>query len=423
LADAPQWALSNNFLHWVDLQTLLVRNSAWNICNSLRGTKAIEESTDSNYSNLLQTVRYDDRIVNSDVLISTINESLSGRTEKLQEERKDNRRKNFSKESELNISKTIHLRKLANPFKNDKTKILSKSQREICQDADVSHSNCVSKYPIDVQSIARLRFLDSIKNSKKTDPDDSATSATLNKPLNLVISLKESACGHIHDQTKGRLDNYRHSSIVDKETYSVDSAILRQIDHSLDVQSSYDAKHKNIDYGLLKLSDLNELSKCNSDRGKELLETVSKLRADNGELNGTAIADDDLKQERAQILDKYVTHVLPPRLSDSKPKGRSSRSHLQSNVKCNNIKKESCIEEEAHKSESTDLVTGCNPTLNNWVCFDMSGQYPGHSRPPVGTPPPQTVWNHLTMTQGQGNFGSLCLFNKIYINMIIDSIN
>lgn len=31
----------------------------------------------------------------------------------------------------------------------------------------------------------------------------------------------------------------------------------------------------------------------------------------------------------------------------------------------------------------------------------MSGQYPGHSRPPVGTPPPQTVWNHLTMTQGQ----------------------
>ncbi|XP_046604181.1 transcription factor 20 [Neodiprion virginianus] len=32
----------------------------------------------------------------------------------------------------------------------------------------------------------------------------------------------------------------------------------------------------------------------------------------------------------------------------------------------------------------------------------MSGQYPGHSRPPVGTPPPQTVWNHLTMAQGQG---------------------
>jgi len=357
--------------------------------------------------------------VNPNVLISTINESLSERTEKLQGElqkdKSDNRRENFNKESELNINKTIHsIHKPAHPFKNDKTKILSKSQREIYQDVDISRSNCVSKHPIDVQSIARLRFSDSIKHGKKTDPDDSATSVTRNKPLNLVISLKESAhCGHIYNQTKDRFNNYQHSSIVDKETHSVDSAILKQIDHSLDAQNSYDAKYKNIDYGLLKLSDLDELSKCNSDRGKELLETVSKLRIDNGELNGTAI-DDDLKQERAQILDKYVTHVLPPRLSDSKPKGKSSWSHLRSNVKCNNnIKKESCTEEEAHKSEKTDLVTVCNPTLNNWVYFDMSGQYPGHSRPPVGTPPPQTVWNHLTMTQGQGIFGLLYLFNRI----------
>ncbi|XP_034948940.1 uncharacterized protein CG5098 [Chelonus insularis] len=39
---------------------------------------------------------------------------------------------------------------------------------------------------------------------------------------------------------------------------------------------------------------------------------------------------------------------------------------------------------------------------SNWEDFTMSGQYPGHSRPPVGTPPPQAVWNHLTMTQGSG---------------------
>ncbi|KAH0541117.1 uncharacterized protein CG5098 [Cotesia glomerata] len=39
---------------------------------------------------------------------------------------------------------------------------------------------------------------------------------------------------------------------------------------------------------------------------------------------------------------------------------------------------------------------------NIWEDFAMSGQYPGHSRPPVGTPPPQAVWNHLTMTQGSG---------------------
>ncbi|XP_057324364.1 uncharacterized protein LOC130667015 [Microplitis mediator] len=39
---------------------------------------------------------------------------------------------------------------------------------------------------------------------------------------------------------------------------------------------------------------------------------------------------------------------------------------------------------------------------NFWEDSAMSGQYPGHSRPPVGTPPPQAVWNHLTMTQGSG---------------------
>ncbi|XP_044020522.1 hybrid signal transduction histidine kinase G-like [Aphidius gifuensis] len=44
----------------------------------------------------------------------------------------------------------------------------------------------------------------------------------------------------------------------------------------------------------------------------------------------------------------------------------------------------------------------------------MSGQYPGHSRPPVGTPPPQTVWNHLTMTQGSGlNIHPTALTNAV----------
>ncbi|RLU19021.1 hypothetical protein DMN91_009379 [Ooceraea biroi] len=395
LAGAPQWALStsNNLLHWLDLRALLIRrNSAWDIYNSLRATKAIEESISPYliYPNYLQTVRHDDRIVDPNVLPSTVNESLSGQTEKLQGEQKDrldNKRKSFYKESELgllDIDKTIfNPRTLAHSFKKDKSKILSESQRGICQDVDISHSSCVSKHRIDVRDIAEQRISsDSIEHSKKPDADDYATSAAHNKPLNLVISVKESA-RHTYNETKDR-----HSSIVDEGTRSVDRAILTQIDHSPDVQSSYDAKYKNIDYGLLKLSDLDELS-CNSDRGKELLETVSKLHTDNSELNST------------EILHKYVTHVLLPHLNDGKPKGRSAWPHLQSNVKCNNIKKESSTEEEAHKSESTDLVSACNPTLSNWACFEMSGQYPGHSRPPVGTPPPQTVWNHLTMTQGQ----------------------
>jgi len=172
----------------------------------------------------------------------------------------------------------------------------------------------------------------------------------------------------------------------------------------------------------LKLSDLDELS-CNSDGSKELLE-IGKLRASDSEINEKIVTNDDLKQERAHILDKYVTHVLPLRLSDvAKPK-ELSWTYLQSNVKCNSIKKECCTKEEAHKSENGDLITACNPTSGNWVCFEMSGQYPGHSRPPVGTPPPQNVWNHLTMTQNQGNFKLLYFFfTPILVKSFLMDIN
>ena len=81
------------------------------------------------------------------------------------------------------------------------------------------------------------------------------------------------------------------------------------------------------------------------------------------------------------------------------------------------VKKEQILETQAlfiHNSESISIQ-------NN---FKMSGQYPGHSRPPVGTPPPQTVWNHLTMTQGQGilfiYFKTFCLpRSKIALKFIV----
>ncbi|XP_076167363.1 uncharacterized protein LOC143146711 isoform X2 [Ptiloglossa arizonensis] len=63
--------------------------------------------------------------------------------------------------------------------------------------------------------------------------------------------------------------------------------------------------------------------------------------------------------------------------------------------------KEIDYEEYTNKTKNIYFATDCKPILSNWEDFEMSGQYPGHSRPPVGTPPPQTVWNHLTMTQGQ----------------------
>ncbi|KAL6262256.1 hypothetical protein P5V15_007351 [Pogonomyrmex californicus] len=399
---APQWALSDHFMRWINVQTLVAHNNEQDIDDSYYK----KDTTEAINLNLIypiklsSTVRHNDRIVNSNVLTSTVNESLSEQTKTLQKEQKnrlDNCQKDYgegTKSSLLNTTKTT------DSFVKNTSRILSESQKEIYHDTNIKLLSCLSKHSIDTQNIAELKVTsDNIEHNKEACDPDCTTSVADNEPLNLVINSEESIRSHTYSKTRNRLCNYPHSLSVDKETLSVDGAILRQLDHSSNVQSFCNAKYKKVDYGLLKLSDLNELS-CNSDKGKELLETIGKLHASSSEVNRKIVTNGDLKQESEQILDKYVTHVLPSRLSENKAK-TSAWIQLQSNVKCNNIKKEYCSEEGTHKSESTDLVTVCNPRLNNWACFEMSGQYPGHSRPPVGTPPPQTVWNHLTMTQGQ----------------------
>lgn len=414
---APQWALPNNFIQWIELQALVAHNTEQVIDGLYHKTKDITESINLNsiYSAKLFTARHNDRIVNSNVLTGTINESLSKQTGNLQKEQKDrldNCQKDFAEGTDsdsLNTSKTTES---TYSSVKDKTKILSELRKGICCDANISLFSCVSKYSIGTQNIAGLKITsDNIEHDKESCDPDCTTSVADNEPLNLVINSKESI-QRSHSYSD-RFCNYPQSSGVDKETHPIDGAILRQLDHSPNVQSFYNAKYKTVDYGLLKFSDLNELS-CNSDKGKELLKTISKLHASSSEVNGKVITNGDLKQESVHILDKYVTHVLPSRLSDSDNKSKaSSWTYLQSNIKCN-IKKECCSEEKAHKSENIDLA--CNPRLSNWAYFEMSGQYPGHSRPPVGTPPPQTVWNHLTMTQGQGNF-NLKIFDAIFFTI------
>ncbi|XP_050464952.1 uncharacterized protein LOC126858566 isoform X2 [Cataglyphis hispanica] len=398
---APQWALSNN-LQWVDLQALVAHNTVQDIHDLHNKGKDITEASNlsSIYSTKLsQTARHNNRIANCNILSSTANESLSRQTRKLekkQNDRLDNCQKDFSVETELqllNINKTTES---IYSFTKNQTKILPKSRKEPYYDTDVNYFSYVSKHSINTQNIAELKIaLDNIEHNKEKEVCDSGSNISVidNEPLDLVISSKES---HNYSQAKDRICNYPYSSIGYKGTPLVDGAILKQKHHSPNVQS-YNTEYKNIDYGLLKLSDLDELS-CNSGKDKKLLKTINKLHTNNSEINGKTVTN-DLKQERAHILDKYVTHVLPPRLSSD---SKASWTHLQSNAKCNNIKKECCTKEEAHKSENTDLVqlTTCIPKLSNWACFEMSGQYPGHSRPPVGTPPPQTVWNHLT--QGPG---------------------
>ncbi|XP_020280475.1 uncharacterized protein LOC109853110 isoform X2 [Pseudomyrmex gracilis] len=393
---APQWALPNSFMQWIDLQALVAHNNTvQNLYDLHHKETSITESKNPNkHTNLSETARHDDEriVLNSDVLIPrTVDVSLFAETRKVvQKDRLDNCRKEFV--TELG---SVNSDNKACPFARDKVQDFSNLQKILGHETDIA---CASEDSTDTRSsIARPIVASSgVECNKETcDPDCNSSVASNNEPLNLVVDSKESA--RRDDRTKDRVcGSYQYTSVVDKGTLSVDGAILRQIDHSPNVQS-YNAKYKNIDYGLLKLSDL-ELS-CNSDRSKELFKSISKLNADS-EVNGKTVTNGDFKPERVHILDNYVTHILPPHSSDSKPK-ESSWTHLQSNVKCNSIKKECCTEEEAHKSENTDLVAACNSALGNWACFEMSGQYPGHSRPPVGTPPPQTVWNHLTMAQGQ----------------------
>lgn len=410
---APQWALPNSFMQWIDLQALVAHNNTvQNLYDLHHKETSITESRNSNkHSNLSETARHDDEriVLNSDVLIPrTVDESLFAETRKVQ---KDNRLDNCRKEFLTEVGSVTSDK--ACSFARDKVEDFSNLKKLLRHETDIA---CASENLTDTRSssIARSKVVASsvgIECNKQTcDPDCNSSVANNNEPLNLVIDSKESAR---RDRTRDRFcGSYQYTSVVDKGTLPVDGAILRQeIDHSPNVQS-YNAKYKNVDYGLLKLSDL-ELS-CNSDKGKELFKSISKLNADS-EVNGKSVTNGDFKPERVHILDKYVTHILPPRSSsDSKPKV-SSWTHLHSNVKCNSIKKECCIEEEAHKSENTDLVAACSSALGNWACFEMSGQYPGHSRPPVGTPPPQTVWNHLTMAQGQGNFRFLDNRNHLIV--------
>ncbi|XP_076297211.1 uncharacterized protein LOC143217181 isoform X2 [Lasioglossum baleicum] len=100
---------------------------------------------------------------------------------------------------------------------------------------------------------------------------------------------------------------------------------------------------------------------------------------------------------------ELVAHGVVPDTFDSRDKKKRPDRFAGVNVNdTTDAKTDSSAEQHTNKSQNTYFASSCESILSNREDFEMSGQYPGHSRPPVGTPPPQTVWNHLTMTQGQG---------------------
>lgn len=397
---APQWALPYGFMQWVD-RGLISHNTAYNAYDLHQKGKSTTKSVNlsSEYSTELLKTAHNDSIVNSSALTSAVDESLSIRTEKSHEEThadsSGNHRKNF-------VEKTFNLLDIVEPTVFSYGTVRNRIGISVEPQEKISHLNetgintsdsRASRHSTTDTNDDALRIVSDIIEQCEEALDDCVTSVSDNEPLDLVINSTRSAPSHTtYGEADNRLDEYL--SVIDKETLPVGGAILKDISHSPDAQSCYNIKYK--DYGLLQFSDLDKVS-CNSDRGKELLRVIKNLHTAD-EVNGKTVVNDNLKLEKTyDILDKYVTHVLPSRLSDAKQRG-SSWSRARSSVKCNSIKKEYVTKEEAHKTEGAIY----NKKLNNWEYLEMSGQYPG--RPPVGTPPPHPVWNHLTMAQGQGNF-------------------
>lgn len=387
---APQWALPyHSFMHRFG-RRLIAHNTAYDAYDFPHKDKSTTESDDlsSECSTELSQTAHNDGVVNSSALTGATDESLSRHRGKLPEEAHANGSGDAQRdviERTLKLlgidEQTVSLYSIA----RDRGKIAAEPREEISyhDETDISTSSSrASEHSTTDTSRDALRIVSDIVEHREKD------TVSDNEPLDLVVNSKRRA--HSHTEAKDRLDEYL--SVIDK-TLPVGGAVLKETNHSPDAQACHNVKYKN--YGLLQFSDLDKLS-CNSDRGKELLKAVNNLHTND---ETKAVTDDELKLEKGyDILDKYVTHVLPSRLSDAKRRGLSwTRS--RSSVKCNNIKREFGTEEETHKTESAV----CNTRLNNWEYLEMSGQYPGHSRPPVGTPPPHTVWNHLTMTQGQGN--------------------
>ncbi|XP_015609135.1 uncharacterized protein CG5098 isoform X2 [Cephus cinctus] len=99
--------------------------------------------------------------------------------------------------------------------------------------------------------------------------------------------------------------------------------------------------------------------------------------------------------KHSDLADPTLTHRQQ---KSSRGSAESSRLNVDRGA---GIKTEKFADEEVNRIDDSSAIKVCKLPRNSWEDFDMAGQYPGHSRPPVGTPPPQTVWNHLTMTQGQ----------------------
>lgn len=289
-------------------------------------------------------------------------------------------------------------------FCKDKSEALSETKIRIYHRNRIVDSLCyLSKHLNNTESIAQYKCLSDILEQYRNTYTNLLCPSEEDKPLNLIKILEDSKdCGNkkIEDTKKSR-------ALSDIKAPSV-CATTNQTNHSCNTENCCYKKYKEIDYGLLKFSDLENLSH-NLKTDKTLLKTSKDKLCKSFKVNSDYVSDRYIEQNSSPVLDEYLNGKSSLISCEKKVTGVSF-THSSSNVKDTNLKSESCTEEHTSNLKDTYFATFCKPKLRNWEDSEMSGQYPGHSRPPVGTPPPQTVWNHLTMTQGQGNFLAFFFF-------------
>lgn len=398
---APKWALSNDLMQWDYIQELVAHGGVPDVYG-LRHKEENISASDLDLTYVNQFINFlqptnNNKLANSDIQKGTVDKCLSEFPELVLKNHKENYSTCHSDDSKIKTTNLLNTNKATATYSfcKDKSENLSETKEEI----DHYHKiidcfSCLSEQS-NIQNLTQYKTLSKILEQYKNTYNLLCASEE-DKPLNLVTNLKDNKVySNKQSEDKKKLCNFTDVKISLK-----DCAISDQTNHSFNIENCYNIKYKEIDYGLLKFSDLDDLSP-NLKTDKTLLKAPKHKLCKNLETNSDCVPNKYLEQESILALDKYLNDKTSLLLCEKKNTDFSFK-HSSLNVKDTSIKSESCLDEQINKLKNTYFVNTCKPILSNWEDFEMSGQYPGHSRPPVGTPPPQTVWNHLTMAQGQG---------------------
>ncbi|XP_031842117.1 uncharacterized protein LOC116431186 isoform X2 [Nomia melanderi] len=399
LGVAPKWALSNNFMQWNYIQELVAHGGVPDTYSLYRK----EENTgvldlNSTYVNQFLNFLPPRNNKNSDIHKKEVDNCVTEFSKQEFPRYKESYNTCQSEDSKINSNNILGIEKTIDIHRSYKNRSGNSSEtgKQIYDcDKNIDNLSHLSEHLNITENIAQYKTLTDILEQYKNTYNLFCASRE-DKPLNLIKNLENNKdCNNRQSKDTKHLGKFSQSETILKA-----SAISNKTNHSCNIENRSRTKYKEVDYGLLKFSDLESLSRNLKIETTLLKPSKSKLCKDS-EINPDYVSHTYVNKEDSFTSNKNLSHESLLFLCEKKNTDNSF-IHLPLNVKDTDPKSECSTERHTNKSKNTYFTTDCKSILSNWEDFEMSGQYPGHSRPPVGTPPPQTVWNHLTMTQGQG---------------------